>query len=230
MGGARGAMSSISGGTGPQNVFSSGISFFQNSMPTYPMMSMGGARGAMSSISGGTGPEQVSRSGISFFQNSFNSNIFWKNEIEKFGKMSLEEQNQFMMMSGMMNPMMPMGGTMNPMRNFYSDNYHIVPSSTTITYEGILNAAYFKLNSKEEKKTINMEISLSSIKNPISNEKEVWLGTLFKSKYDGQKINKLIDLSIALDISGSMSGNKITMAKKALIQLIQKLNNDYIHF
>ena len=71
-----------------------------------------------------------------------------------------------------------------------------------------------------------MEISLSSVKNPISNEKEVWIGTLFKSKYDGQKINKLIDLSIALDISGSMSGDRIIMAKKSLIQLIQKLSDD----
>ena len=117
------------------------------------------------------------------------------------------------------------GGAKGSMRSDYS-HYCNVPSSTTITYEGILNSTYFKLNSKEEKETINMEISLSSIKNPISNEKEVWIGTLFKSKYDGQKINKLIDLSIALDVSGSMMGSRIIMAKKALIQLIQKLNDD----
>ena len=49
--------------------------------------------------------------------------------------------------------------------------------------------------------------------NPISKENEVWLGTLFKSKYDGKKINKLIDLSIAIDISGSMEGSRINMAK-----------------
>ena len=122
--------------------------------------------------------------------------------------------------------MMAMGGARVAMRSDYSHYYCEVPSSTTMTYEGILNAAYFKLNSKEDKKTINMEISLSSVKNPISNEKEVWIGTLFKSKYDGQKINKLIDLSIALDISGSMMGNRIIMAKRALIQLIKKLNDE----
>ena len=71
-----------------------------------------------------------------------------------------------------------------------------------------------------------MEISLASVKNPLSNEKEIWLGTLLKSKYDGQKIDKLIDLSIAIDISGSMSGSRINMAKKSLIQLIQKLNDE----
>ena len=113
-------------------------------------------------------------------------------------------------------------------KNFTHNNFSFIkiPSSTTITYEGILNATYFKLNSKEEKKTMNMEISLASVKNPLSNEKEVWLGTLLKSKYDGQKIDKLIDLSIAIDISGSMSGSRINIAKKSLIQLIQKLNDE----
>ena len=47
-----------------------------------------------------------------------------------------------------------------------------------------------------------------------------------KSKYDGKKINKLIDLSIAIDVSGSMKGSRINTAKQSLIQLIQKLNGD----
>ena len=103
--------------------------------------------------------------------------------------------------------MFRVGGARGAMRSDYSYGRDIsVPSSTTITYEGIFNSTYFKLNSKEEKKPLNMEISLASVKNPISNENEVWLGTLLKSKYDGTKINKLIDLSIAIDISGSMSG------------------------
>ena len=116
------------------------------------------------------------------------------------------------------------GGARGAFRSDFS--YNQVPSATTITYGGIFNSTYFKLNSKEEKKSVGMEISLASVINPISKEKEVWLGTLLKSKYDGQKINKLIDLSIAIDISGSMSGSRINMAKKSLIQLIQKLNDD----
>ena len=112
--------------------------------------------------------------------------------------------------------------------SFYSPFYPsiYIPSATTVTYEGIFNSTYFKLNSREEKKTLNMEISLASVINPISKEKEVWLGTLLKSKYDGQKINKLIDLSIAIDVSGSMSGSRINTAKQSLIQLIKKLNDD----
>ena len=54
--------------------------------------------------------------------------------------------------------MMAFGGARGAMRSDYSHYYCEVPSSTTMTYEGILNEAYFKLNSKEEKKTINMEI------------------------------------------------------------------------
>ena len=117
--------------------------------------------------------------------------------------------------------MMAAGGARGAMRSNFSYNYGPfsnesiirVPSATTITYEGIFNSTFFKLNSKEEKKTINMEISLASVINPISNENEIWLGTLLKSKYDGTNIDKLIDLSIALDISGSMSGSRINMEK-----------------
>ena len=114
----------------------------------------------------------------------------------------------------------------NISNNGYNNWYISIPSATTITYEGIFNSTFFKLDSKEEKKTINMEISLASVINPLSNEKEIWLGTQLKSKYDGTKIDKLIDLSIAIDISGSMSGSRINMAKKSLIQLIQKLNDE----
>ena len=52
------------------------------------------------------------------------------------------------------------------MRSDFSETYknfefsYNVPSSKTITYEGIFNEAFFKVNSKEEKKTINMEIRL----------------------------------------------------------------------
>ena len=114
-------------------------------------------------------------------------------------------------------------------RNSFKSPYYPsldVPSATTVTYEGIFNSTYFKLNSKEEEKALNMEISLASVINPLSKEKEVWLGTLLKSKYDGKKINKLIDLSIAIDVSGSMKGPRINTAKQSLIQLIQKLNGD----
>ena len=71
--------------------------------------------------------------------------------------------------------MKAIGGARGAMRSDYSYNkkykgknlthnnfsFIKIPSSTTITYEGILNATYFKLNSKEEKKAMNMEISLA---------------------------------------------------------------------
>ena len=193
-----------------------------------PMMSFGGARGAMRSIGDVREATNFENNSIpwprmDYFQNPFNNPNFMREIFESMEK----QKNMMNPMLGINNMMMMQMAEENSSTKSYNFHYYSnVPSSTTITYEGILNAAYFKLNSKEEKKTINMEISLSSVKNPISNEKEVWLGTLFKSKYDGQKINKLIDLSIALDISGSMSGDRIILAKKSLIQLIQKLNDD----
>jgi len=51
--------------------------------------------------------------------------------------------------------MFSIGGARGAMRSDYSSNpYNFIriPSSTTVTYEGILNSTYFKLNSKEEKK------------------------------------------------------------------------------
>ena len=89
-------------------------------------------------------------------------------------------------------------GAMSAMKSNFS--YNIVPSSTTLTYEGILNSSYFKINSRENKKTLNMEISLASLKNPLTLEKEIWLGILLKSKYDGQKINELIDLYFIFNV------------------------------
>lgn len=57
------------------------------------------------------------------------------------------------------------------MRSHFS-HYSEIPSSTTMKYEGILNDIYFKLNSKAEKKTINLEISLSSIKIQFQTKKK----------------------------------------------------------
>ena len=187
------------------------------------MMTMGEARGAMRSIWGAS--DIISSKGGR--TESIPPNWYWNNyDMIRDGMRQLElmtrkgKINPMNPMGAFMNPIMSMGGTIDVMKSGSNNNSN-VPSSTTIIYEGILNSAYFKLNSKEKKKTINIEISLSSVKNPISNEKEVWIGTLFKLKYDGQKINKLIDLSITLDISGSMSSDRIIMAKKALIQLIK---------
>ena len=50
-----------------------------------------------------------------------------------------------------------------------------VPSSTTLTYEGLFSESYFKINKKEKNYINNIEISSAHIINPLTNEKETWI-------------------------------------------------------
>ena len=107
-----------------------------------------------------------------------------------------------------------------------------------ISYDGIFNENYFKISSKETKLLLNMELSKAKIENIFNkNENEYYIGLICKSKYDGEEINEPLDLSIALDISGSMncpidmlndkSGkSRIDLAKSALSKLIINLRKD----
>lgn len=115
----------------------------------------------------------------------------------------------------------------------YTRNYcfHCVPSSTTLTHEGIINENYYKLKQKETKLISNFEISHASIKNPITQKREYFLGILCKSKYDGVGIREPIDIGVVLDISGSMSEkmntkgeSRLDIAKKSLITFINNLD------
>ena len=119
-------------------------------------------------------------------------------------------------------------------RSSYSSKYtkytHNVPSSTTLTYEGMINENFYKLKKKETKLLSNYEISYASIMNPITQKREYFLGLLSKSKYDGVGLREPIDIGIVLDISGSMdcSMNKkgksrLDIAKKSLITFIDNL-------
>lgn len=109
-------------------------------------------------------------------------------------------------------------------------NYRI-PSSSTLTHEGIINENYYKLKNRETKSISNFEISHASIKNPITQKREYFLGILSKSKFDGVGIREPIDIGVALDISGSMDSkmnskgeSRLTVAKRALITFIKNLN------
>ena len=122
-----------------------------------------------------------------------------------------------------------MGPALNSSSQNANSNY------AKITYEGLFNENYFKINSKEINLPLNLELSYSKTRNPFNNRKEYFIGIIFKSKYDGEKINEPIDLSIALDISGSMQCpidmnsngiSRIELAKNALSKMILNLNNE----
>ena len=119
-------------------------------------------------------------------------------------------------------------------RSSYSSKYtkytHNIPSSTTLTYEGMINENFYKLKKKETKLLSNFEISYASIMNPITQKREHFLGLLSKSKYDGVGLREPIDIGIVLDISGSMDcrmnkkgESRLDIAKKSLITFINNL-------
>jgi uncharacterized protein YegL len=124
--------------------------------------------------------------------------------------------------------MMGFAGARSAFKGGFSTKNSIPPPST-LTYEGLFSENFFQINTKETKLTNNLEISLATITNPITQKDEQFLGLLMKSKYDGIGIRKPINLSIAVDISGSMHGSRLTYAKEAIKKLIQNLlNEDYI--
>ena len=115
--------------------------------------------------------------------------------------------------------------------------FHNSLSEYLITYDGVINENYFKIDARESELMNNLEISQCQVKNPMTNEIEYFLGLLIKSKYDGTPgIREPVDVCISLDISGSMScgiGEEQKDAKtrndlsvEAIVKLVQQLNDD----
>ena len=117
--------------------------------------------------------------------------------------------------------------------NANSGNYNYFSGWAKVSFEGFINENYFKVNSQEKNLIQNLEISHSITKNPITYQNDVFLSLFLKSKYDGIGNRQPIDISIALDISGSMScidGNdaksRLTLAKESLKKLVSIMDKD----
>ena len=110
-------------------------------------------------------------------------------------------------------------------------------SEYLITYDGVFNENYFPIKSRENDLINNIEISHAQVKNPITNETELFLGLIMKSKYDGTPgIREPIDICITLDISGSMTSkigpnqdddkSRNDLSIESIVKLTQQLNDD----
>ena len=93
-----------------------------------------------------------------------------------------------------------------------SGNFNMFSMNTVIPYEGMINENYFPIRERETNLAASLELFKSTTKNPFNKQLEYFIGLLVKSKYDGigRQLDE-IDISIALDISGSMT---IQMEKK----------------
>ena len=110
-----------------------------------------------------------------------------------------------------------------------SNNYNYFSGWAKVSLDGFINENYFSINSQEKNLIENMEISHAITTNPITKQKDAFISLIFKSKYDGIGNRQPIDMSIALDISGSMSfiddckrnsKSRIKLAKESLKKLV----------
>ena len=117
--------------------------------------------------------------------------------------------------------------SLGPNMNANSGNYNYFSNWSKVSFDGFTNENYFLINSQEKNLIQNLEISYANTKNPITYQNDSFISLILKSKYDGIGNRQPIDMSIALDISGSMScidGNdaksRITLAKESLTKLV----------
>ena len=108
-------------------------------------------------------------------------------------------------------------------------NYNPYSSCTVMPYEGLINENYFKIKQKETESSANLEIFKYISKNPFNKNLDYFLGLFIKSKYDGvgREIDT-IDISIALDISGSMQSciNQKPTFKELALKIENEENNN----
>ena len=91
-----------------------------------------------------------------------------------------------------------------------SGNFNIFSMNTLVPYEGMINENYFPIRERETNLAASLELFKSISKNPFNKQLEYFIGLLVKSKYDGigRQLDD-IDISIALDISGSMTSQMV---------------------
>ena len=116
-----------------------------------------------------------------------------------------------------------------------SGNFNPNSSCKVVPYEGIINENYFRIRQREKELSANLEIFKYISKNPFNKKLDYFIGILIKSKYDGigRQLDP-IDISIALDISGSMNcpiNKKPTFKELALnIENENQYNRNYNNY
>ena len=124
-----------------------------------------------------------------------------------------------------------MGQSQGPNMSANSSNYNYYSDYSLVSFSGFINENYFGINYPEKNLVQNLDISHAITTNPFTYKKDAFLGLFLKSKYDGIGKREPIDLSIALDISGSMfctdeneTKTRLDLAKEALIKLVSVMD------
>ena len=121
-----------------------------------------------------------------------------------------------------------------PDMNANSGNYNYYSRDAKVSFDGFINENYFLLESPEKNLVQNISITHAITKNPITYKKDAFIGMFLKSKYDGIGNRHPLDISIALDVSGSMDTcddedhrkNRVTLAKESLKKLVSIMDQE----
>ena len=112
-----------------------------------------------------------------------------------------------------------------------SGTYNYYSEFSFISFNGFINENYFSVKNPEKNLYQNLEISHGITRNIFNYTQEGFIGLFLKSKFDGIGKREPIDLSIALDISGSMfctdeysTKNRLTLAIESLKKLVSIMN------
>ena len=126
-----------------------------------------------------------------------------------------------------------MGAATGPSMSANSGSYDYYSEFSFVSFNGFINENLFSIQSPEKNLVQNLDITHGITTNPFTYKKDAFLGLLLKSKYDGVGKREPIDLSIALDISGSMfcteqneTKSRLDLAKEALIKLVSIMNEE----
>ena len=112
-----------------------------------------------------------------------------------------------------------------------SESYNYFSSNSKVSFDGFINENYFHIY-PETSLIQNLEITHAITKNPITYLKEAFLGIFLKSKYDGKGNRHPLNMSIALDVSGSIGNieedgkERITLAKESLKKLVSIMDQE----
>ena len=126
-----------------------------------------------------------------------------------------------------------MGNSSGPSMCANSESYDYYSEYSFVSFNGFINENYFTINSPEKNLVQNLDISHAITTNPFTFKKEAFLSLLLKSKYDGAGKREPIDLSIAIDTSGSMfcteeyqTKTRLDLAKEALTKLVSIMDEE----
>lgn len=102
----------------------------------------------------------------------------------------------------------------------------LLPKSSSISCATIFSKYIFDMKKNSTDDFVDISVLTARAVNPLTDQQEKFIGLGLLSCEDGKNHREPLNLVIILDISGSMSGKKLELAKSCLEGIFCKLNED----